>query len=183
MDFQTICGGVVLREGGFGVGQERPGDVVVSNFDGEKLFVDVVVGQSTDFYAPFLEGAAIISESISIGKLDNYISSLNKIMYDQKEKIKNFKYLEKCNLEGVRFLPFVVGSLGGFGDGAELILQHLASRKATKENLEYGVALERLRIKINIAVQKSQANAILTGKVQNLQANAGGGNHGLIFNN
>ena len=104
-------------------------------------------------------------------------------MYDQKEKIKNFKYLEKCNLEGVRFLPFVVGSLGGFGDGAELILQHLASRKATKENLEYGVALERLRIKINIAVQKSQANAILTGKVQNLQANAGGGNHGLIFNN
>ena len=160
-DFQTICGGVLLREGGFGVGQQRPGDVVVDNYDGEKLFIDVVVGQSTDFYASFLDGEAVIPENISIDKLDIYLSSLNKIMYDQKENIKNSRYLDKCISEGVRFLPFVVGSHGGFGIGAESILQHLASRKSLKENIDYGVALERLRIRISVLVQKAQASAIL----------------------
>ena len=109
-----------------------------------------------------MDGDAIIRGDIPTGKLDGYIISLNKVMYAQKERLKNLKYLEQSLSEGVRFIPFVVGSHGGFGEGAELILQHLASRKAIKENLDYSIALERLRIKFSIAVQKAQASAILS---------------------
>ena len=59
------------------------------------------------------------------------------------------------------FLPFVVGSHRGFGKETEEILNYIAARKCFKEDVNFGVALERLRVKISIAVQKSQSNAIL----------------------
>ena len=40
-------------------------------------------------------------------------------------------------------------------------MNYIAARKCFKEDVTFGVALERLRVKISIAVQKSQSNAIL----------------------
>ena len=88
----------------------------------------------------------------------------------QKSVIKNAKYLSNCLAEGVVFLPFVVGSMGGFGEEAELVLQYIASRKAIKEDIDFGVALERLRIRLSIVVQKCQAAAIIAASPENLVA-------------
>ena len=76
-------------------------------------------------------------------------------------KIADRRTATRCAAEGIRFVPMVLESLGGWGPMAQGILHELARATALKEGLPEALAINQLYQALGIRLQRANARAIL----------------------
>jgi hypothetical protein len=123
---------------------DRPADVMIDNWlIGEAVLVDVSVCD------------AHMHQSVSPADF-KAVSTFNIAANRKIDKYKN-----RVRALGHHFLPFVVGSLGGFCPDATKVLSFLAAKWELKFNTPATHAMALLRRRISLALQKSQASQII----------------------
>jgi len=124
--------------------EERPADVLIDNWlFGEAALVDVSVCDAH-------KHQSVIPEDFKAVATFNLAAN---------KKIDNYK--NRVRALGHHFLPFVVGSLGGFCPDAVRVLSFLAAKWELKFNVPASHAVGLLRRRIALVLQKSQASQLI----------------------
>ena len=79
--------------------------------------------------------------------------------YAAKEKIP--KYTEDCTKEGIRYTPFVLETLGGWGTEAEDLFQKICNIAADQQEITRSQYKSIARSKVAVALQKMNARMFI----------------------
>ena len=129
---------------------DRPADILLPNwYLNKSLCIDVsVVDSLKGYYNDSYDPSSSLSDAAAL---------------------KNLKYLDRCNKEGLLFLPFIVGSFGGFCKDAEDILKSLGKALANVKSSKIVDEIKYLKQWISVSVQINQSNAVLLkGRARNI---------------
>ena len=127
------------------VGGEKPADIIVYQYGsgGRHACIDVTIADSLEDFST----------------RDTPWKAVDCLI--RKENDKNRKYLQKCSDRGYLFIPFVCGSLGGFGEDALRVIKKIGKALGAAQGLHPSVSIDRLRKRISFVIQKAQATSIL----------------------
>jgi hypothetical protein len=123
-------------------GNDRPADVMIDNYlNGEAVLIDVTVCDSL--------------KHISVAKFDPSAT------FHQAANRKKDDYKNRVRALGHHFLPFVVGSLGGFCPDARHVLSFLAEKWGLTFNKPVNYAMTLLFRRVSLALFKIQASQLI----------------------
>lgn len=80
----------------------------------------------------------------------------------EAEKLANRHTAARCAAHGIRLVPMVVETLGGWGPGAQLIFKAIARATAQKSGVPDSVATAQLYQALGVRLQRANARAILS---------------------
>ncbi len=83
-----------------------------------------------------------------------------KIIRDRVEA-KNNKYLLACRQKGLSFIPFVCGSLGGFGEDADTLMKDIGQAYAEVMGISRSQGIKYVRQRVSLALQRTQARFLV----------------------
>ena len=159
-------GYLVRREGalpGHDAANMRPGDLVVKHFAFHDLYIDVSVVGSHRVATPFYNQSLVLPEELSSSDMRNWMKGLSDSVYMTAEADKRRSSEDLVTRAGHRFLPFIVGSHGGFGKAAEGLLTSLAATAGLRGGTSAAWAKLRAMVSINAAVQRVQTSGFIYG--------------------
>ena len=123
---------------------DRPADVKIENWlQGAAVIVDVSICN------------AHLHESVAVETFDP------KATFHLAANRKNDRSKNQVRALGLHFLPFVMGSLGGFCPDAVQVLNFLSQKWELKFNTRASHALSLLRRRFALVLQKCQAAQII----------------------
>ncbi len=82
-------------------------------------------------------------------------------MVHEVEKLANRRTAARCAAHGIRLVPMVVETLGGWGPAAQFIFKAIARATAQKLGVPDSVATARLYQALGVRLQRANARAIL----------------------
>jgi len=159
-------GYMVRREGailGNDNANRRPGDLVVKHFSLTDLYIDVSVVGSHRVATPLYNDSWVLPEELSSSDMRKWMKGLSDSVYEGAEAEKRRSSEDIVTRAGHRFLPFIVGSHGGFGKAAEGLLTRLAATAGLRGGTSAAWAKLRSMVSINAAVQQVQTSGFIYG--------------------
>ena len=124
---------------------EKPADILINHYGsgGRHACIDVTVADSLEDFST------------------RAVPWRPELCLIRKENDKKRKYLLKCAERGLVFIPFVCGSLGGFGDDALTVIKRVGKAFGSACGLSPSIGVDILRKRLSFVIQKAQATAIL----------------------
>ena len=121
---------------------QKPADILVYLLAGIDTAIDVIVGSPWN-----------IASTTPGFKQEHLFAHL--------ESIKRNEYLPKCTARGLGFIPFAVGSLGGFGPAAMKFINAIARAQAGAKPSTIPSIVQTIMYDLSASVLKSHTNAWL----------------------
>jgi len=127
------------------VAGDKPADVIFYQYGsgGRHACVDVTIANSLEDFStrdsPWKPSASFV----------------------RKANDKNRKYLARCSERGFLFVPFVCGSLGGFGEEAMRVIKKVGRALGGATGILPALAIDIVRRRLAFVIQKAQATSIL----------------------
>ena len=124
---------------------------------------DVAKCPADIFLPDFFGRGTCVDVSIVSSHLHRIPAGVEPGFNAQKSEVaKNQKYLDVCSANGFSFIPFVMESLGGFGQQAGAIINKLAVMLSDRKGLSTTECSKSLRRKLNFVVIQAAASVVAT---------------------
>jgi hypothetical protein len=122
----------------------RPADVFLKNWiQGRDAALDVTVTSP-------LQQEQVHREAANAG-----------VAIEARKRTKMTPYFEKCREVGIKFVPLVVTTLGGWNKEASLQLQRIARALGRRSDTDDGIAIRHLMQRLSVRLQRGNATLFM----------------------
>ena len=89
------------------------------------------------------------------------VDALREVIYDESKKLNDRDTAEKCRARGIRLVPVVAESLGGWGTEANKVFKTLGCQLATQTGESHGATVSQLYEHFSVKLMCASARSSL----------------------